>query len=114
MKVKKYKTEQEKRQAYNEYAKNYYYLHKNDPEFNAKRKSYYKGYYDSLSDVKKEAYRTYNSEYSFYVRSVITGKLEKKIVKNKEKVKELENKIHEMQEKLNYMRNKFEHLGKKK
>lgn len=109
---KKYKTLQEKKEASIKNAKNYYQLHKDDPEFKEKRRNYYKGYYNNLSDVKKEAYRTYNSEYAFYVRSVITGKLEKKIIKNQNKMKELENKIHDMKRKLNYMHNKFDHLGK--
>lgn len=114
MTKRKYKNEEERREESNKKAKQYYHLHKNDPDFIEKRRNYYKGYYSNLSDVKREAYRTYNSEYAFYVRSVITGKLEKKIIKSKEKVKEMENKIHEMQRKLKYMHSKFDHLGKQK
>lgn len=110
MAKKKYNTEEEKRQALLKNAKKYYDIHKDDPLFRQKRKEYYKGYYRELSQAKKEAYRTYNSEYSFYVRSVVTGSFEQKIVKNKQRLKELENKIFEMETKLQYMKDKFGHL----
>ena len=109
-KQKIYNTNEELREALNNNAKKYYQEHKNDPKFKEKRRKYYKGYYKSLSDVRKQAYRTYNSEYSFYIRSVVTGLFEKKIIKNKEKLKELEHKIFEMEYKLKYMKNKFGHL----
>ena len=47
------------------------------------------------------------------MRSLIKEhKLEKKIIKNQNRMKELESKIHDMKKKLNYMHDKFDHLGK--
>lgn len=109
----KYKTKEERKEALLQNAKNYYKTHKDEPEFKEKRRGYYKGYYSGLSEVKKQAYRSYNSEYSFYMRSVVTGRFEKKIIKNKKLLKALENKIFEMENKLKYMKNKFGHLSNK-
>jgi hypothetical protein len=113
MPKKKYATLEERRLAGIEAAKKFYQDHKNEPEFMEKRRGYYKKYYSGLSEVRKKAYRSYNSEYSFYMRSVLTGRFEKKIIKNKQRLKDLEQKIFEMEQKLIYMKNKFGHLEHK-
>lgn len=112
MPKRKYNTEEEKKIAKKINAKNFYNKHKNDPEFISKRKAYFDKYYKELNNVKKEAYREYQADYAFYTRSVLTGKFEKKIIKNKELLKRLENKIFNMEAKLLNIKNKFKHLEK--
>ena len=113
MPKKKYRTEKQRREAILQNAKNYYQVHKDEPEFKEKRRGYYKGYYRGMTEVRKQAYRSYNSEYSFYMRSIVTGRFEKRILKSKKQLQNLQNKILEMENKLQYMKNKFGHLIKK-
>jgi len=110
MSKKKYETEEERRLAGIEAAKKFYQDHKHEPEFIEKRRGYYKKYYSGLNESRKEAYRSYNSGYSFYMRSVVTGLFEEKINKNKKRLKDLQTKIFAMEQKLQYMKNKFGHL----
>lgn len=108
----KYKTEEEKIEAYHRNAKNFYEKHKNDPKFIEKRKAYLNGYYKSLDKTRKEAYREYQADYAFYVRSVVSGRFEKKIAKSKKQLKALQDKIYNMEQRLLYIKNKFAHLKK--
>lgn len=107
---KKYKTAEEKRLAGNENAKRWYKNHKNDPEFIKRRRWYQAKYYDNLNVAKKDFLREYNSDYALYIRSVRTGKLEKKIIKSKQKVSDLQASIVEMERRLEDLTNRFGHL----
>lgn len=110
----KYNTIEEKKQANRNAAKKWYYAHKDTEEFKKKRNEYHRRYYNSMKDVKKEVIKAYNRDYIFYVKSVITGRFEKKIVKTKEQLKELTNKLNAMQNRLEYLTEKFGHLVIKK
>lgn len=110
---KKYKTEQEKKAAGNENAKRWYQNHKNDPEFIKRRRWYQAKYYDNLNVAKKDFLREYNSDYALYIRSVRTGKLEKKIIKSKQKVSDLQASIIEMEKRLEDLTKRFSHLENK-
>lgn len=109
----KYKTQEEKKKANNESAKRWYYNHKNDESFKQKRNEYHRKYYNNLKIAKREYLKSYNTDYSFYVKNVRTGKFEKRIVKTKEELKALELKVFNMEQKLIYIKNKFGHLDNK-
>ena len=110
----KYKTQEEKKQAVINNAKRWYQNHKNDEIFKAKRKAYLEKYFKGLNSTKKEFLKQYNSDYTFYVRNIKTGKFEKRIVKKKEQQAKLEQIIKEMEEKLIDITNKFKHLDEVK
>lgn len=112
-KQNKYKTIEERRKANNESAKRWYHNHKNDENFKRKRNEYHKKYYNSLDQVKKDALKTYNSDYVFYIKNIRTGKFELKIAKTKQQLTELTNKLNRMQERFTYLKNKFYKLETK-
>lgn len=107
---KKYNTEEERIKANLASAKKYYLEHKQDPKFIAKRRAYLNNYYKSLDGTRKEAYRTYQTDYAFFMRNVINGNYEKKILKKENQIKELQKKIIQMKERLSYIQDKFKHL----
>lgn len=109
----KYKTLEEKKIANKNNAKLWYQKHKNDPEFILRRKWYQAKYYDKLSVTKQEFLREYNTDYAFYIRSVRTGRLERKIIKSEAQLKKLQNSIHNMKARLADIQNRFGHLDNK-
>lgn len=109
-KVKKYISEEEKKKALKQYAKEYYAKRKNDPTFITARKYYYLKYKKGLSQTRKDFMRNYNTDYVYYVRNIITGKFEKKIAETKEQAKMLDQKIKEMESRKQYLEDKFGHL----
>ena len=111
--MSKYKTIEEKKEANKQNARNWYQKHKNDPKFIEKRKKYLARYYSNIDSIKKDFYKTYHANYSFYVRNIRTGKLEKKIIKSKEELKRLENSIFDMENKLAHLKKVFGHLENK-
>jgi len=113
MSKKKYNTLEERKEANKRNAINFYNNHKNDPEFIKKRKAYYEKYYSRLSQDKKKLYKTYNTDYAFYIKNIRTGLFELKINKYLNKYNELNKKIKKMQDRLTYLRNKFGHLENK-
>lgn len=113
-KKSKYKTAEERKKANNENAKLWYQKHKNDPEFIKRRKYYQAKYYDKLNVTKQEFLKEYNTDYAFYIRSVRTGKLEKKILKSEKQLSKLQNSIHNMKVRLTDIQKRFGHLDKKK
>ena len=110
----KYMTKEEKRKANNENAKKWYQNHKNDEAFKAKRKAYLNKYFKGLDDTKKEFLKQYNSDYTFYVRNIRTGKFEKRIIKKKEQVKQIQAIIDSMEQKLLTLNKRFKHLDEVK
>lgn len=113
MAKKKYTTEEEKKKATIDNAKRWYQNHKNDEAFKAKRKAYLNKYFKGLDDTKKEFLKQYNSDYTFYVRNIRTGKFEKRIVKKKEQVKQIQAIIDSMEQKLLALNERFKHLDDK-
>lgn len=105
-----YNTPEERRLANNARARQWYQNHKNTEKFKKDRKYYQLKYCNGLSDTKKQFLREYNSDYIFYVRSVRTGRFERKIIKSKEELKKLESKIFNMEARLNDLKEKFGHL----
>ena len=110
---KKYATIEEKKAAGNINAKNWYQKHKNDPEFIKRRKWYQAKYYSKMNVDKKDFLREYNTDYAYYIKSVRTGKLEKKIIKSKQKVYDLQASIEEMEHRLEDLTKRFGHLENK-
>ena len=113
MAKKKYNTIEERKEANKRNAINYYHKHKNDPEFMNKRRAYYEKYYSRLNQDKKNAYKSYNTDYVFYIKNVRTGLFELKITRYLNKFHELGEKIKKMEDRLAYLRNKFGHLENK-
>lgn len=111
---KKYNTPEEKKEAMKTYFRNWYYRHKNDPEYIKltiyRQEKYKRGFTGSKEDFMRE----YNSDYVFYIRNVRTGKFQKKIEKAEQNSNILKENIKVMKDRLNYLINKFGHLENKK
>lgn len=108
--MKKVEKTEEQRLAYNQAARNYYKKHKDEPEFKAKRKEYINNYFKKIDKDKKKQYHNYVVDYAFYIRSVVTGRFQKKIEKNKQRLKDLQNKIYAMEDRLKDIQLRFGHL----
>lgn len=106
----KYNTPEEKRAAMRAASKAWYEKHKNDASFIMRRRWYQTKYYDKLNVTKKDFLREYNTDYVFYIRNVRTGKLEKRIVQDKEALKKLEQSIFEKETRLRDLTQRFGHL----
>ena len=109
---KKYLTEEEKKESLNQNAKNWYQRNKDNPDFILRRKWYQTKYYDNLNISREDFIREYNADYALYMRSIRTGRLARKIAKNKERVKYLQDCITRDEKRLYEVTERFKHLEK--
>lgn len=109
---KKYNTDEERRLAKIETAKKYYQKHKNEEEFIKRRKYYSWKYTQNLNVEQKDFLKEYNTDYCFYVRSIRSGRLNRRIEEKKQKVKELQEQIANMEKRLADLTAKYGHLEK--